>query len=69
MSNCKTGFSGRTMILSVFVGAVAGAATVLLMAHLYRRESTERIGGLSHGLKGRASATIGTIKDISSRVA
>jgi gas vesicle protein len=63
MSNRKTGFIGRSMILSILVGMVAGAVVVLLMAPRSRRESTERIDGLSHDLKGRASATSGTIKD------
>jgi gas vesicle protein len=57
------------MILSILVGMVTGAVTVLLMAPLSRRESTKRVGGLSHDLKGRSAASIGTLKDeISSSV-
>lgn len=69
MSNCESGFSGRTVILSLVVGAIAGAAAVVLLAPKARRESAERIRKLSHDLKERASATIGTAKEnISSTV-
>jgi gas vesicle protein len=69
MSNCENGFSGRTMLLSFLVGAIAGAAAVVLLAPEARRESAERIRELSHDLKERASATIDTAKEnISSTV-
>jgi gas vesicle protein len=69
MSNCESSFSGRTVILSLFLGAIAGAAAVLLLAPKARRESTERIREFSHDLKERASATIDTAKEnISSTV-
>jgi gas vesicle protein len=69
LSNCESGFSGHTVILSLFVGAIAGAAVVLLLAPKARRESAERICEVSHELKERASATIDTAKEkISSTV-
>jgi len=43
MSNCKSSFSGHTVVLSLLVGAIAGAAAVLLLAPKARRESAERI--------------------------
>jgi gas vesicle protein len=69
MSNSESGFSGRTVILSVLVGAIAGAAAVLLLAPKVRRESVERVRNLSQNLKGRASSTIDTAREnISSTV-
>lgn len=69
MSNCESSFSGRTVILSLFVGAIAGAAAVLLLAPKARRESAKRVRELSNDLKERASATIDTAKEkISSSV-
>jgi gas vesicle protein len=70
MSNFDCGSSGRTVILSAIVGAIAGAAAVLLLAPKVRRESAQRIREISHDLEGRASATIDTAKDrVSSTVA
>ena len=63
MSDCETGFSGRTLILSVFAGAVAGAGAVLLLAPRARRESTERIRGLTHEKRSRVSAAMGPAED------
>ena len=63
MSNCDSGFSGRTVILSLSIGAIAGAAAVLLLAPRVRRESAERIRELSNDLQERASATIDTAKE------
>jgi gas vesicle protein len=60
MSNCESNFSSRTLIFSVFLGALAGAAAVLLLAPRVRRESAERIRELSHDLKERASAAVDT---------
>jgi gas vesicle protein len=55
--------------LSLFVGALAGAAAVLLLAPKARRESAERIREFSHDLKERASDTIDSAKEkISSTV-
>ena len=69
MSTCEGSFSGRTVVLSLLVGAIAGAAAVLLLAPKVRRESAERIREFSHDLKERASATIDTAKEgISSTV-
>lgn len=69
MSNCESSFSGRTVILSLFVGAIAGVAAVLLLAPKARRESAKRVRELSNDLKERASATIDTAKEkISSSV-
>jgi gas vesicle protein len=63
MSTCESGFSGRAVILALFVGAVVGAAAVVLLAPKARRESAERIRRLSHDVKKRASATIDTAKE------
>jgi gas vesicle protein len=69
MSTCASGFSGRTAALSLLVGAIVGAAVVVLLAPKARRESAERIRKLSRDVKKRASATIGTAKEnISSTV-
>lgn len=69
MSNCESNFSGRTLIFSVFLGALAGAAAVLLLAPKVRRESAERIRDLSHDVKERASAAVDTAAEgISSAV-
>jgi gas vesicle protein len=69
MSDCETGFSARTVILSLLAGAIVGSVAVVLLAPRTRRESTERIRGLAHDLTGRASAMIGTAEDeISSSV-
>lgn len=63
MSNSESGFSGTTVILTLFVGAIAGAAAVLLLAPKARRESAKRIREVSHDLKERASDIIGTAKE------
>jgi gas vesicle protein len=69
MSNCESSFSGRSVILSLFVGAIGGAAAVLLLAPKARRESAKRVREFSHDLKERASATIDMAKEkISSSV-
>ncbi len=69
MRNSECNFSSRTVILSMFVGAVVGAAAVLLLAPKVRRESAERIREFSHDLKERASATIDSAREkISSTV-
>ena len=60
MSDCKISFSGKTVIVSLFVGAAAGAAAVLLLAPNARRESAKRIRKLSNDLKEHASDTIDT---------
>lgn len=62
MSNYSHSYSGNTVLISVVVGALAGAAVVLLLAPKARRESTERIRKLSQDLKERASDTIETAK-------
>ena len=58
MSDYECNFRGRTVILSLAFGAIAGAAAVLLLAPKVRRESAERIRELSQDVKERASATI-----------
>lgn len=63
MSNCTHCFSGHTVILSLFLGAVAGAAVVLLLAPKTRRESTETIRKLSRDLQQRASDAIDTASE------
>lgn len=69
MSDCNFSFSGKTVIVSLFVGAAAGAAAVLLLAPNARRESAKRIRKLSHDLEERASDTIDTAqKKVSSTV-
>jgi gas vesicle protein len=69
MNNGERGFSGYTVVISLFVGAVAGAAVVLLLAPKARRESARRIREVSQDLKEKASATIDTAREnISSTV-
>lgn len=69
MSNCETGFSSRTVILSAAIGAIAGVAALLLLAPKARRESGVRIRGLSHDLNERVTATIGSArKSVSSTI-
>lgn len=63
MINCESNFSGRTVILSMFVGALVGAAAVLLLAPSVRRESAERIREFAQDMKERASATIDSAKE------
>ena len=68
MSNCEIGFNGRTRVLSTIVGAIAGAA-VLLLVHRARRDSSERIHGLAFRLPGRVSPAMGPAQeDVSSSV-
>jgi gas vesicle protein len=63
MSTCEYRFSGRTVILSLSLGAIAGAAAVLLLAPNVRRESAERISKLGQDLKARASATVNSARE------
>jgi gas vesicle protein len=63
MNSSDSGFSGSTMILSLFVGAIAGAAAVLLLSPNTRRESVARIRDASNDLKERTSATFDTAKE------
>ena len=62
MSKCESGFSSRTVILSVLVGAIAGVGAMLLLAPKTRRESSARIRGLSRDLSERASASYDTAR-------
>jgi|GEM_PF-3667929 len=64
MSTCENGFSGRTVILSVVGGAVAGATVALLLAPRVRQGSTRWILRRSHDPKGRASAADGAAEDV-----
>jgi gas vesicle protein len=47
--------NGHSVILSFFLGAVAGAAAVLYLAPQTRRESAERLRDFSSDIKERAS--------------
>ncbi len=70
MIDGETNYYGRTALLSFLVGTVAGAAAVLLLAPKARRESAERIRGLSEDLKERAASTIDSAREkVSSTVA
>lgn len=59
----EDGYSGHTVTLSFFLGAIAGAATVLLLAPQARRESAQRIREFSNDLKERATDYLDTAKD------
>ena len=63
MSNNESSYSGRAVIISAIVGALAGAAAVLLVAPGARRESAARIRGLSRDLKDRATDTIDSARE------
>ena len=58
MGTCESGSCGRTVVVPLLVGAIAGVAAVLLLAPRARRESAARIRELSRDLKERASATV-----------
>lgn len=59
----EDGYSGHTVTLSFVLGAIAGAATVLLLAPQARRESAQRIRDFSNDLKERATDYLDTAKD------
>ena len=55
--------NGHSMILSFFLGAVAGAAAVLYLAPQTRQESAERLRDFSTDVKGRANDYLGETKE------
>jgi gas vesicle protein len=63
MSDYECSFSGRTVMISLVAGALAGAAAVLLLAPKVRRESAERLRELSQDVRDRASATIDAARE------
>ena len=63
MSDCESGFSGRSLILAVLVSAIAGAGAVLLLAPRVRRMAAGRIRGLTHELPSRVSPAEGPAED------
>jgi gas vesicle protein len=59
----QDGYSGHTVVISFFLGTVAGAAAVLLLAPQARRESTERIREFGQDIKERASDYLDQAKE------
>jgi gas vesicle protein len=59
----EDGYSGHTVTLSFFLGAIAGATAVLLLAPQARRESAQRIRDLSHDIKERATDYLDNAKE------
>lgn len=59
----EEGCSGHSVIISFFLGAIAGAATVLLLAPQARKESAERIRDFGQDMKERASDYLDQAKD------
>ena len=57
------GCSGQTIVISFFLGTIAGAAAVLLLAPQARKESAERIRDFSQDIKERASDYLEQAKD------
>lgn len=54
---------GPAVALPILLGAVVGAAAMLLLAPKARRESAERIRAASRALKDRAAAALDTAKE------
>ena len=63
MSHNEGNYYGPAVTVSFLVGALAGAAAVLLLAPKARRESAERIREISRDVRERASAAVDTAKD------
>ena len=63
MSHEDNGYSGQTVMLSFVLGAITGAAAVLLLAPQARRESADRIREFSHDVKERATDYLDQAKD------
>ena len=70
----QDGYNGHTVVISFFLGTIAGAAAVLLLAPQARKESSERIREFGEDIKERAadyfdqaketvSSTVGRGKD------
>jgi gas vesicle protein len=59
----EEGCSGYTVFFSFFLGAVAGAAAVMLLAPQARKESAERIRDFGQDMKERASDYLEQAKD------
>jgi gas vesicle protein len=59
----QDGYNGHTVVISFFLGTIAGAAAVLLLAPQARKESTERIREFGQDVKERASDYLGQAKE------
>ena len=59
----EEGCGGHTAIISFFLGTIAGAAAVLLLAPQARKESAERIRDFGQDMKERASDYLDQAKD------
>jgi gas vesicle protein len=59
----EDGYSGHTVVISFFLGTIAGAAAVLLLAPQARKESAERIRDFSNNLKEQATDYLEQAKD------
>ena len=59
----EEGYNGHTVVISFFLGTIAGAAAVLLLAPQARKESAERIREFGQEMKERASDYLDEAKD------
>ena len=59
----EDGYNGHVVTLSFFLGAVAGATAVLLLAPQARRESAQRIREFSSDMKERATDYLDSAKE------
>ena len=59
----EEGYSGHTVVISFFVGTIAGAAAVLLLAPQARKESADRLREFGEGIKERASDYLDQAKE------
>jgi len=59
----EEGCSGHSVVISFFLGTIAGAAAVLLLAPQARKESSERIRDFGQDMKERASDYLEKAKD------
>jgi gas vesicle protein len=57
------GYSGHTVVISFFLGTIAGAAAVLLLAPQARRESADRIREFGQDIKERAADYLDQAKE------
>jgi len=59
----EEGCNGHSVVISFFLGTIAGAAAVLLLAPQARKESADRIRDFSQDMKERASDYLDKAKD------
>jgi len=59
----EEGCNSHSVVISFFLGTIAGAAAVLLLAPQSRKESAERIREFSQDMKERAADYLDTAKD------